>query len=335
MPTPFRMRWLPNSGLTNNSKFDISFMQPPFRSYPLFLRIILMCCMFLFNISIVTRIALEAAPHLFGVSDIVTIMSGGFETDVELYAFLFVLGVSSLGGFALTAMMFSVLEAGEFSQHLRLSKFPSAKMLLLGLVSIFAAQFFIEFMIKLNEQIPLPASLQFLEELQKQNEIVTNKMLDFTSIQRFVLISLVVAVIPAVGEEFFFRGLLLGDLLKGKVNPAVAIVTSGFLFSVIHGQFNNLIAIWMLGSFLGYLYYVSGSLWLPIVAHFVNNFLVVVLKYLFNTGAISADVAEASVPLWVVLISVVIFSACIFIFHRSKKEPDFAEAETINEQDTA
>jgi hypothetical protein len=127
------------------------------------------------------------------------------------------------------------------------------------------------------------------------------------------------AVIPAVSEEFFFRGLLLGDLLKGKVHPVLAVGLTGFIFAISHAQFENTLAIWALGSFLGYLYYVSGSLWLPIMVHFVNNFLALLLKYLFNLGVISSDLAEAKTPLYATVISILIFSG--FIFSENDAEP--------------
>ena len=158
-------------------------------------------------------------------------------------------------------------------------------------------------------------------------------MLNFKSPAQLILVSLVIAVIPAVAEEMFFRGLLLGDLLKGSINPYVAIGISGLLFAVAHFEFENTLAIWVLGSFLGYLYYVSGSLWLPIGVHFINNFLQVFFKYLYNNGYLKEDVTENSVPVYITIISVAIFAGCIFVFQRWKNKHDtISDWEEVNEQ---
>ena len=151
--------------------------------------------------------------------------------------------------------------------------------------------------------------------------------MNFKDVGHLIFVSIVVALIPAVGEEFFFRGLLLGDLLKGKIHPAIAIPVTGLIFAVSHMEFDNTIAIWALGSFLGYLYYVSGSLWLPIAAHFTNNFMAVLLKYFFNLGMISEDVANAKTPLYATVLSFALFALCIFLFNKWKNPATFVEIE--------
>lgn len=315
-------------------------MNPPLQRYPLGIRIILMFCMFLFNMSIVSFIAIAAVPSIFGIENVADVLAGKLNGAAELNAFFFIQGVSTLGGFALTAMMFAVLETGEFKHHLRLKIYPSFKIILLTALSIIVSQFFIEFLVEINQKISLPASFQFVYDYQKQAEEVTEALMNFTDIGHLILASIVMALIPAIGEEFFFRGLLLGDLLKGKVHPAIAISVTGLIFAISHMQYDNTLAIWALGSFLGYLYYVSGSLWLPIAAHFINNFLAVLLKYLFNLGIISSDLAEAKTPLYATIISLLIFAAFIYLFNKWKNpstfvEPEEEETESLNENSQA
>jgi membrane protease YdiL (CAAX protease family) len=177
-------------------------------------------------------------------------------------------------------------------------RYPTFKMVALTIVSIIAAQFFIEWLVSINQQIPLSGSLATLREYQKKAAELTEKLLDHTSFVRFIASAIVIAVIPALAEELFFRGLLLGTMLRSRMNPYVAMAISGFMFSVIHFQFDNVIAIGVLGAFLGFLYYISGSLWLPIIAHFINNFMTVLFKYLHHTGVISQDIVEMNTPWW-------------------------------------
>lgn len=298
-------------------------MTPPLQRYPLGLRIILMFCMFMFNMGIVQYIALITAQQIFSLENLDSVLQGNFSEPNALNAFLYVQGLSSLGGFVLTAMMFSVLESGEFKHHLRLSTYPQAKTVLLAIAAIITAQFFIEFLVEINKKIPLPASLQAFNDLQKRAEEITNALMNFTGAGKFIAVAVVVALIPAIGEEFFFRGLLLGDLLKGKIHPAIAIPVTGLIFAVSHMEFNNTIAIWALGSFLGYLYYISGSLWLPIAAHFTNNFLAVLMQYLYHLGKISEDMANAKTPLYATIVSLLVFAVLISLFHKWRKPATF------------
>lgn len=303
-------------------------MIPPFKKFPLAVRVVLMFFLFLFNISIVQFIAMAVAQKIFHIDNITQILGGNFTHPHAVKAFLLVQGLSSLGGFVLTAMMFSVLESGEFKNYLRLTPLPSVKLIALAVAAILVSQFFIDFLVEINKKIPLPDSLHSLRDLQKRAEELTNALLNFKDIGHFVAVSVVMALIPAVGEEFFFRGLLLGDLLKGKVHPAMAIPVTGLIFSISHTEYDNMLAIWILGSFLGYLFYVSGSLWLPIIAHFTNNFLAVLLKYLFNLGYISKNLADAKMPLYATVISLVVFGGLVFLFNKWKNPATFVEQKT-------
>ena len=302
-------------------------MTPPFKRYPLPLRILLLFSMFLFNMGVVSFIALFFAQKIFNLENAQQVLEGTLTNSNEINAFLFIQGLSSLGGFVLTAMMFAVLESGEFKHYLRIKSLPSVKMIVLAVASILVAQFFIEYLVELNQKIPLPSALSFLSDYQKKAEEIINAMMNFKDIGHLIFVSIVVALIPAIGEEFFFRGILLGDLLKGKIHPTIAIPVTGLIFAVSHMEYDNTIAIWALGSFLGYLYYVSGSLWLPIAAHFTNNFLAVLMKYFFNLGMISEDVANAKTPLYATIVSLLIFVVFISLFNKWKNPATFVEVE--------
>jgi membrane protease YdiL (CAAX protease family) len=100
----------------------------------------------------------------------------------------------------------------------------------------------------------------------------------------------VVAILPAIGEELIFRGAfqkLFSQLFKNK---HIGIWLAAALFSAIHLQFYGFIPRMLLGAIFGYLLYWSGSLWVPIWAHFVNNAMGVTLSYLSQKGIVSEDI---------------------------------------------
>ena len=302
-------------------------MTPPFKHYPLVLRILLIGSMFIFNMGVSSGIALYLSNTIFGIQDITNVAGGKFATTGGLNAFLFIQGLSSLGGFLLTAMMFAVLESGEFKKHLGLIRRPSLRMVLLALMSVVAAQFFVELLVNVNKLVAIPPQLQFLQQAHERNKELTEAIMNFSDIGHLLYTTIVIALVPALGEEFFFRGLIMGDLLRGKLHPAIAIVASGLLFAIAHFEVYNVLAIWVMGCFLGYLYYVSGSLWLPVVAHFTNNFLAVLLKYFYNNGLISEEVANAETPLYLSLGGMAVFVGFVFIFNKWKTPVSFVEPE--------
>ncbi len=85
----------------------------------------------------------------------------------------------------------------------------------------------------------------------------------------------VIAVAPAIFEELLFRGLLPRFFEKKGVWSAIII--TGILFAIFHLDFYKLLPITFLGCWLGYLLFVSKSIYIPMLAHFMNNFLAVML----------------------------------------------------------
>lgn len=300
-------------------------MNPPLKQFPVILKSILMFSLLMVFMSVVSYFGYLSLHGLFGVEKPEKVVEGVFTGANDIKAFLFYQAITSLGSFLLTAYLFSALESGKPLEHLRLKSPVGIKFIVLGIFAMVAAQFFIEFLVEVNSKLPFPASV--VDEYQKKIAAITNALMDFKDVPRLLFTTFVLAIVPAFAEEFFFRGLFLGDMLKNKVNPVFAIALSGLFFALAHFEFNNTLAIWVLGSFLGYLYYVSGSLWVPIAAHFTNNFLTVLLKYLFNIGVISTDFAEAATPWYLTLTSMLLFSGCIYLFYKWRIAPSFEEPE--------
>jgi hypothetical protein len=86
-----------------------------------------------------------------------------------------------------------------------------------------------------------------------------------------------------------FRGLMVPIFRKWTGNVHVAVWLSAFLFSAMHFQFYGFIPRFLLGALLGYLFVWSKSIWAPIIAHFVNNALALILLFMMARGSISED----------------------------------------------
>ena len=130
---------------------------------------------------------------------------------------------------------------------------------------------------------------------------------------------LVIAVVPAVGEELLFRGYLQKKLSNLLINTDIAILITAFLFSVIHLDFHAIIPRFVLGILLGYLFYWSGSIWLPILAHFVNNAQAVIFSYptfKVDSGVYSILSDEKTDPI-LALFSFISVMLLIYVLHKN------------------
>ena len=146
-----------------------------------------------------------------------------------------------------------------------------------GLLLLFCSLPLILFSNWLNSILPLPDSLITLEN--NQNWLV-GEVLRMENAGEFVVALLVAAVAPAVGEELLFRGVLQPRIQQATASVHLGIWITAALFSAIHLQFVGFLPRMLLGGLLGYLLLWSGTLWLPIIAHFVFNGIQIVGAYL-------------------------------------------------------
>ena len=162
-----------------------------------------------------------------------------------------------------------------------------------------------------------------MKALEEQAAELTERMLTVDTFSGMLFNLLIIALIPAVGEELTFRGVLQQSLTRGLKNPHVAIVLSAAIFSFIHFQFLGFLPRMFLGILLGYMFYVSGSLWTSILMHFVNNGTAVVVYYLNHKGIINVDVDHfgAMSPTMVAVSAVVTAALIIICWKKSLKSP--------------
>ena len=175
----------------------------------------------------------------------------------------------------------------------------------------------------LNHQMTLPAFLEPLEQWMKVQEenakVLTEQFLNVTTLGGLIINLLLMAVLPAVAEELTFRG-TLQQLLKAKTNSHLAIWCSAILFSAIHFQFYGFIPRMVMGAMFGYTLWWTGSLWIPILMHFTNNAMAVLLYFLAlraDWDMEQVDAIGTNDTLWLGVVSIVITIIGIYAFRRS------------------
>ena len=118
---------------------------------------------------------------------------------------------------------------------------------------------------------------------------ITKAFLVMNSSVDLIVNLLVLAILPAIGEELVFRGFLQKKIISFSKKPYLSIFFTALLFSVVHMQFEGVLPRFILGSVLGLMFYFSSNIWIPIIAHFINNALIVILSYPALNNKISFD----------------------------------------------
>lgn len=207
-----------------------------------------------------------------------------------------------------------------FSLH----RLPSWKQTILAVLLIFAISPFINLLAYINEQMVLPEFMKGLEELFLEMETnateLTKRMLVANTTGQLLFNLLVMAVVPAVVEEVFCRGALL-NIFSEKTNKIVAVWIVAIIFSLIHFQMYGFLPRMIYGAVLGYMLVWSGSLWLPILCHFVNNGTIVLASYFGENSPINQameNLGKAETYGYGIL-SAVVSVAILWIMYRNSK----------------
>nr|WP_302315759.1 CPBP family intramembrane glutamic endopeptidase [uncultured Muribaculum sp.] len=131
-----------------------------------------------------------------------------------------------------------------------------------------------------NASLTLPESMSRIEQVLRASEQAANGMvmmlMSGTSVLDLILSILIMGCLTGIAEELFFRGMLQKLLHVQLRNAHIAIWATAVIFSAVHLQFFGFVPRMLIGAFLGYLAWWSGSLWLPAMAHALNNSLVVI-----------------------------------------------------------
>ena len=126
----------------------------------------------------------------------------------------------------------------------------------------------VAYLTELNMAIPIP---EWARSGQENAYMLLNSVLDMDNILDLFLSLILVCIMPALGEEFIFRGILQNKLVSIISNPHIGIIIASILFGLTHMQLERLIPLSFLGLLLGYTYHYTGSIIAPVVLHFLNN----------------------------------------------------------------
>ncbi|MDX1548886.1 MAG: CPBP family intramembrane glutamic endopeptidase [Rhodothermales bacterium] len=235
-----------------------------------------------------------------------------FGTDlagmIEQFAreFLIANSIGQVFGLLVVGILLARLHTPRAAPFLRFRRVDWG-LLGLSVVGLFALMPVVQWLSGLGRWIPQP---EFLEEQEALQQVLIESVLagDLS-----ILFSLaVIAVTPAFCEEIFFRGYAQRQFER-SAGVMWGIVLSGVVFGLFHLRLTEALPLSVLGIYLAYLAWRTGSLWAPIVVHFVNNgFAVLAAAYVRSRPDLDlADIEELTVPWYVALLGFAVFAAVI------------------------
>jgi len=191
-----------------------------------------------------------------------------------------------------------------------------ARQVLVAIAIMFCAAFVAGSLSELNEMIPIPKNWEiFFKQLETDYAAQVEAIGSMKSFGEYIIAIFMIALLPAIFEETFFRGGMQNLLTRSTKSPWVAIIFTSIIFSAIHFSYYGFLARLCLGIVLGLIYYYSRSIWLNIIAHFFNNaFAVTQLYVLTQKGKTIKEAMDDKFPFWAGLIALAILYALFVLF---------------------
>lgn len=171
------------------------------------------------------------------------------------------------------AVLWSIVSNGKNMFWLGFNKYINGFQLLLGFMLIFTAGLAASPLADLTKAVV--AHFPQIDKMASNMEVLYNKqaaaLSNISNWQEYILGLFIMAFFPAMFEEVFFRGAVQNLFTKWWRNPLLSILVTAFIFSLIHMSIYLFLSRMLLGFVLGLMYHQTKNIWVNIVAHFINN----------------------------------------------------------------
>ena len=242
--------------------------------------------------------------------------------------------ITSSISFIIPALLFGYYSSPKALPYIGLQKTVSPVMLGVSVGLLFCIQPFIGWLGNVNSNISFGSMQKSLEAKEAIYNRAIQVFLQMNSVGDLFINLLVMALLPAVGEELFFRGSLQKALLRLNKKPWLAILITAIVFGLLHGTYFKLLPIFALGLLLGIVYHLTQNLWYCITIHFINNALAVILVYFSNRSETLRNLANDNFifPWYSAIISLAAGVGIIY-FIKSRNISATVEEDDINDND--
>lgn len=259
--------------------------------------------------------------------DVLGDLSNPFVVDANRFLLLF----QHIGFFILPSIVFLYLSERNPKSFILLSrKFQLAKLLMVVAILI-SIMPFVNLLISWNEAMHLPEFMAAVESSMRDMENSAMKLTDaLVNMERpldLFYMTLLVAVLPAIGEELMFRGIIQRLFAQQFHSYHIGIWASAFFFSAMHFQFFGFFPRLLLGAALGYLLVYSGNIIYPMIGHFINNFSSLLIAYMIQHHMISPKVENIGADQdWLFVIPSLLITGYLFFILWKKRDGQLTES---------
>jgi len=244
------------------------------------------------------------------------------EQDIALLKYFQI--ISQLGLFIVSSFLFVILISKKPLSFLGLKKAPKLSLIAIALIIGIVSAPFLNWVIELNYNAHLPSGLQSVENWMRDMELEATRLTEIfltgNEWSTLFVNLLMMAILAGLGEELLLRGILQPLFIKITKNPHLGIWIAAALFSLMHFQFFGFVPRMLLGALFGYYYYWSRNLWIPIIAHILNNGFIVAYTFYVGSADLTPKLGEGyteSSPSPILIILSVSFSiAGLLFFYR-------------------
>jgi membrane protease YdiL (CAAX protease family) len=257
--------------------------------------------------------------YQFIAGGISIILFGAVPASSKTAFFRITMAVAEFIFILIPTLLLAKFQVRNWKHLLRFRK-PDLSSILLAIIGVISLQQLLEIYLYLQGLIPLPQQMkQIVDQLQKAIEQTYKVLITAHSLSEFLIVLLVVAVTPAICEEILFRGLVQGNL-EMKLSKPAAIILTGTIFGFYHLDPLTLVPLCILGIYLSYLASATGSILVPITAHFANNFVSAFVYYNFSKESLltppkGMKMGVGYIVEWSILLAT-IFAITIILTHR-------------------
>jgi membrane protease YdiL (CAAX protease family) len=296
------------------------YMRTPPWQHLLFLILIALGCMIIGVVLCMGLIAIVYGSSMLGeIMD-----TAGVHSKDYVSAFRLFLGLgNTFLGYFVPALIFAFFMVKKPDAYLKYRSPTPIVLLLLALVFMVFFLPVIDITSFYNQRLSLGGPLKGLEnwmrELEKQNEAVIKQVLDMKTHTDLYITIFIVGFLPALSEEFLFRGCMQTVFLRWTKNTHAAVWITAFIFSFIHFEFLGFVPRFLLGAGLGYLCAWSGSIWPSVFVHFLNNTSAVLGMYLYQHHLIKLNPDGSDrmfSQLWIYVLCFAASALVLLLYHK-------------------
>ncbi|MCH8330224.1 MAG: CPBP family intramembrane metalloprotease [Bacteroidetes bacterium] len=279
--------------------------------WPPGLQLLLLLLLAFTGVSFALLIADVILEAFFGVANVQALLLD-LDEDISLESInaLKVFNmITSAAFFLFSTLVFAWITQEDGEEFLKIRTKPGILLPVVGVVLMIMTIPSTIWLGELNNAMSFPASMKAIEDFLRTQEEETQKIyelfLKVGTTQSLYADLIIMAAIPALGEELFFRAGIQQLFTNWTKKPFLAILFTAVLFSAIHGQFFGFLPRVFLGMVLGYLFLWSNNLWVSIIAHFCYNSFLILMVYMYQKEVINYNIDSADAfPAITVLISI-------------------------------